>query len=53
MVIEGSIPFYKPLIAREEIAQLVEAVESGWRRPDPKRWNLMRLSPATWARSSR
>jgi dTDP-4-amino-4,6-dideoxygalactose transaminase len=36
MVIEGSIPFYKPLIAREEIAQLVEAVESGWLTTGPK-----------------
>jgi dTDP-4-amino-4,6-dideoxygalactose transaminase len=36
MAIEGSIPFYKPLIAREEIAQLVEAVESGWLTTGPK-----------------
>src|SRR5262245_17577293 len=36
MVIEGSIPFYKPLIARDEIAQLVEAVESGWLTTGPK-----------------
>jgi dTDP-4-amino-4,6-dideoxygalactose transaminase len=36
MVIEGSIPFYKPLIAREEIGQLVEAVESGWLTTGPK-----------------
>jgi dTDP-4-amino-4,6-dideoxygalactose transaminase len=33
---ESSIPFYKPLIAREEIAQLVEAVESGWLTTGPK-----------------
>jgi dTDP-4-amino-4,6-dideoxygalactose transaminase len=36
MAMEGSIPFYKPLIAREEIAQLVEAVESGWLTTGPK-----------------
>jgi len=36
MAIEGSIPFYKPLITREEIAQLVEAVESGWLTTGPK-----------------
>jgi dTDP-4-amino-4,6-dideoxygalactose transaminase len=36
MAIEGSIPFYKPLIAQEEIAQLVEAVESGWLTTGPK-----------------
>jgi dTDP-4-amino-4,6-dideoxygalactose transaminase len=36
MVIEGSIPFYKPLISRDEIAQLVEAVESGWLTTGPK-----------------
>jgi dTDP-4-amino-4,6-dideoxygalactose transaminase len=36
MTIEPSIPFYKPLIAREEIAQLVEAVESGWLTTGPK-----------------
>jgi dTDP-4-amino-4,6-dideoxygalactose transaminase len=36
MLIEGSIPFYKPLIAHEEIAQLVEAVESGWLTTGPK-----------------
>jgi dTDP-4-amino-4,6-dideoxygalactose transaminase len=36
MAIEGSLPFYKPLIAREEIAQLVEAVESGWLTTGPK-----------------
>jgi dTDP-4-amino-4,6-dideoxygalactose transaminase len=36
MAIEGSIPFYKPLIAREEIAQLVDAVESGWLTTGPK-----------------
>src|SRR5262245_31673967 len=35
-VIEGSIPFYKPLIARQEIAALVEAVESGWLTTGPK-----------------
>jgi dTDP-4-amino-4,6-dideoxygalactose transaminase len=33
---EPSLPFYKPLIAREEIAQLVEAVESGWLTTGPK-----------------
>jgi dTDP-4-amino-4,6-dideoxygalactose transaminase len=33
---EPSIPFYKPLIAREEIAQLVEAIESGWLTTGPK-----------------
>jgi UDP-4-amino-4-deoxy-L-arabinose-oxoglutarate aminotransferase len=31
-----SIPFYKPLIARDGIAQLVEAVESGWLTTGPK-----------------
>jgi dTDP-4-amino-4,6-dideoxygalactose transaminase len=36
MVIEPSLPFYKPLIAREEITQLVEAVESGWLTTGPK-----------------
>jgi dTDP-4-amino-4,6-dideoxygalactose transaminase len=36
MAIEGSIPFYKPLIAQEEIAQLVETVESGWLTTGPK-----------------
>ena len=36
MAIEPSIPFYKPLIAREEIAQLVDAVESGWLTTGPK-----------------
>jgi dTDP-4-amino-4,6-dideoxygalactose transaminase len=30
------IPFYKPLIARDEITQLVEAVESGWLTTGPK-----------------
>ncbi len=33
---ETSLPFYKPLIAREEITQLVEAVESGWLTTGPK-----------------
>jgi dTDP-4-amino-4,6-dideoxygalactose transaminase len=33
---ETSIPFYKPLIARQEITQLVEAVESGWLTTGPK-----------------
>jgi dTDP-4-amino-4,6-dideoxygalactose transaminase len=33
---ELSLPFYKPLIAREEIAQLVEAIESGWLTAGPK-----------------
>jgi dTDP-4-amino-4,6-dideoxygalactose transaminase len=33
---EPSLPFYKPLIAREEIAQLIEAVESGWLTTGPK-----------------
>jgi dTDP-4-amino-4,6-dideoxygalactose transaminase len=33
---KASLPFYKPLIAREEIAQLVEAVESGWLTTGPK-----------------
>jgi dTDP-4-amino-4,6-dideoxygalactose transaminase len=33
---EGSLPFYRPLITREEIAQLVEAVESGWLTTGPK-----------------
>jgi dTDP-4-amino-4,6-dideoxygalactose transaminase len=33
---ELSLPFYKPLIAREEIAQLVEAIESGWLTTGPK-----------------
>jgi dTDP-4-amino-4,6-dideoxygalactose transaminase len=36
MAIEGSLPFYKPLIAHEEIVQLVEAVESGWLTTGPK-----------------
>jgi dTDP-4-amino-4,6-dideoxygalactose transaminase len=36
MTNEPSVPFYKPLIAREEIAQLVEAVESGWLTTGPK-----------------
>jgi dTDP-4-amino-4,6-dideoxygalactose transaminase len=36
MAIEPSIPFYKPLIAREEIAQLVDAIESGWLTTGPK-----------------
>jgi dTDP-4-amino-4,6-dideoxygalactose transaminase len=36
MAIEGSLPFYKPLIAREEIAQLIAAVESGWLTTGPK-----------------
>jgi dTDP-4-amino-4,6-dideoxygalactose transaminase len=36
MASEGSLPFYKPLIAREEIAQLVEAIESGWLTTGPK-----------------
>lgn len=36
MAIEGSLPFYKPLIAREDIAQLVEAIESGWLTTGPK-----------------
>jgi dTDP-4-amino-4,6-dideoxygalactose transaminase len=33
---EPSLPFYKPLIARDEITQLVEAVESGWLTTGPK-----------------
>src|SRR4029450_123905 len=33
---EPPLPFYKPLIAREEITQLVEAVESGWLTTGPK-----------------
>lgn len=33
---ETPLPFYKPLIAREEITQLVEAVESGWLTTGPK-----------------
>jgi dTDP-4-amino-4,6-dideoxygalactose transaminase len=36
MINEPSIPFYKPLIARDEITQLVEAVESGWLTTGPK-----------------
>src|SRR5919109_1150663 len=36
MAIEGALPFYKPLIAREEIAPLVEAIESGWLTTGPK-----------------
>jgi dTDP-4-amino-4,6-dideoxygalactose transaminase len=36
MSAESFLPFYKPLIAREEIAQLVEAVESGWLTTGPK-----------------
>jgi dTDP-4-amino-4,6-dideoxygalactose transaminase len=36
MAIEGSLPFYRPLIAREDIAQLVEAIESGWLTTGPK-----------------
>lgn len=36
MAIEGSLPFYKPLVAREEVAELVEAIESGWLTTGPK-----------------
>jgi dTDP-4-amino-4,6-dideoxygalactose transaminase len=36
MTAEPFLPFYKPLIAREELAQLVEAVESGWLTTGPK-----------------
>jgi dTDP-4-amino-4,6-dideoxygalactose transaminase len=36
MSVEGFLPFYKPLIAREEISQLVEAIESGWLTTGPK-----------------
>jgi hypothetical protein len=36
MAIEGSLPFYKPLIGPEEIAQLVETIESGWLTTGPK-----------------
>jgi dTDP-4-amino-4,6-dideoxygalactose transaminase len=36
MINEPSLPFYKPLIAREEIVHLVEAVESGWLTTGPK-----------------
>jgi len=36
MSAETPLPFYKPLIAREEITQLVEAVESGWLTTGPK-----------------
>jgi dTDP-4-amino-4,6-dideoxygalactose transaminase len=36
MAIEGSLPFYRPLIARENIDQLVEAIESGWLTTGPK-----------------
>jgi dTDP-4-amino-4,6-dideoxygalactose transaminase len=36
MAIEGSLPFYRPLIAREDIDQLVEAIESGWLTTGPK-----------------
>ena len=36
MTAEPFLPFYKPLIAREEIAQLAEAVESGWLTTGPK-----------------
>jgi dTDP-4-amino-4,6-dideoxygalactose transaminase len=32
----GFLPFYKPLISREEIAQPVEAIESGWLTTGPK-----------------
>jgi dTDP-4-amino-4,6-dideoxygalactose transaminase len=33
---EGFLPFYKPLIPREAIHQLVEALESGWLTTGPK-----------------
>jgi dTDP-4-amino-4,6-dideoxygalactose transaminase len=36
MINKPFIPFYKPLIARDEITQLVEAVESGWLTTGPK-----------------
>lgn len=36
MAVEGSLPFYKPLISTENIAHLVEAVESGWLTTGPK-----------------
>jgi dTDP-4-amino-4,6-dideoxygalactose transaminase len=36
MATEGSLPFYKPLIAREDIALVVEAIESGWLTTGPK-----------------
>jgi dTDP-4-amino-4,6-dideoxygalactose transaminase len=36
MAVEGTLPFYKPLISRADIDQLVEAIESGWLTTGPK-----------------
>jgi dTDP-4-amino-4,6-dideoxygalactose transaminase len=36
MINKSFLPFYKLLIARDEITQLVEAVESGWLTTGPK-----------------
>lgn len=35
MPVEGFLPFSKPLIARQEIAPLVEVIESGWLTTGP------------------
>jgi dTDP-4-amino-4,6-dideoxygalactose transaminase len=36
MTAEAFLPFYKPLISREELTPLVEAIESGWLTTGPK-----------------
>jgi len=36
MAAEAFLPFYRPLITREEMAQLIETIESGWLTTGPK-----------------
>jgi len=36
MAIEGALPFYKPLISRDSLDQVIEAIESGWLTTGPK-----------------